>query len=380
MSILDRYIARQYLINVVVLLTILFSFVVVIDVSLNFERFTRVATELAQQGTPEGAEPEEPGFIRRTMLTVLVIVNLWWPRLLQLFNFLLGMVLVAAMGFTCSQLNRNREFLAMLAAGLGLARVIRPIMVVAALLSGVQLLNQELVIPRVAPLLTRDHGDAGKVELGTSAVKLIEDGEHRVFHAISFDADTEMMTGLTVFERDADGRPTRVISAERAAWREGGWDLTNGVAEPRGRRTGGRPEAEPVTRIETSLGPTELKMDRFQSFRQAMSFSQLGQMLDQPGRDSKSADQLQRLRWGRFAIVLANLLTLLIAIPFYATREPTNMVVQSLKCAPIAIVSIMGGVLGASAGIPGVPAGLGVFIPVMILTVIALARSTNIPT
>lgn len=380
MSILDRYIARQYLINVVVLLTILFSFVVVIDVSLNFERFTKVATALAQEGTPEGVEPEEPGFIRRTMLTILVIVNLWWPRLLQLFNFLLGMVLVAAMGFTCAQMNRNREFLAMLAAGLGLARVIRPIMVIAALLSGVQLLNQELIIPRIAPLLTRDHGEAGKVELGTSAVKLIEDGENRVFHAKSFDADAEVMTGMTVFERDEEGRPLRAISAEQATWRDGGWDLTNGVAEPRGRRSGARFESEPLDRIETALGPTELKMDRFQSFRQAMSFSQLGQMLDQPGRDPKSSHQLERLRWGRFAIVLANLLTLLIAIPFYATREPTNMVAQSLKCAPIAIISIMGGVLGASAGIPGVPAGLGVFIPVMILTVIALARSTNIPT
>ncbi len=376
MSILDRYIARQYLINVVVLLTILFSFVVVIDVSLNFERFSRVATELAQQGDPDA----EPGFFRRTMLTVLVIVNLWWPRLLQLFNFLLGMVLVAAMGFTCSQLNRHREFLAMLAAGLGLARVIRPIMVIAVMLSCVQLLNQELVIPRIAPLLTRDHGDAGKVELGTSQVKLIEDGEHRVYYAKSFDADAEVMTGLTVFERDEDGRPMRVISAESAVWRDGGWDLINGVAEPRGIRTGARATRETVDRIETALGPTELKMDRFQSFRQAMSFGQLGQMLDQPGRDPASARQLQRLRWGRFAIVLANLLTLLIAIPFYATREPTNMVVQSLKCAPIAIVAIMGGVLGASAGIPGVPAGLGVFVPVMILTVIALARSTSIPT
>ncbi|GJM19804.1 MAG: hypothetical protein DHS20C14_20170 [Phycisphaeraceae bacterium] len=375
MTILDRYIARQYLINVVVLLTILFSFVVVIDVSLNFERFTRVAVQIGE--TESG---EEPGFIRRTLLTVLVIVNLWWPRLLQLFNFLLGMVLVAAMGFTCSQLNRHREFLAMLAAGLGLGRVLRPIMIVAVALSFVQLLNQELVIPRVAPLLTRDHGDAGKVELGASEVPLTADGAGRVFRAASFDADDEVMTDVFILERDETGRPLRAISAERAVWRDGGWDLTGGIAEPRGRRDGSRATTQPLDRIETALGPTELKMNRFQSYRQAMSFFQIGSLLDQPGRDPQSRERLQRLRWGRFAIMIANLLTLMIAVPFYATREPTNMVVQSLKCAPIAILAIMGGVLGASAGVPGVPAGLGVFIPVMILTVVALARSSNIPT
>ncbi|MEZ6318858.1 MAG: hypothetical protein R3B49_08915 [Phycisphaerales bacterium] len=76
---------------------------------------------------------------------------------------------------------------------------------------------------------------------------------------------------------------------------------------------------------------------------------------------------------------MSNLLTLIIALPFYTTREPQNMVVQSLKCAPISILALMGGVLGASAIIPGLPAAIAVFIPVMILVTVALARSTSIP-
>lgn len=374
MGILDRYIARQFLINVVVLFAILFCFVVVIDVSLNFERFSRVASELATRG-----EGEAPGWVRRSFVTVLVIVNLWWPRLLQLFNFLLGMVMVAAMGFTCSQMNRHREFLAMLAAGLSLKRIARPVLVIALGLTALQALNQELVIPQIAPLLTRDHGDAGKVTLGSSEAPLAADGQGRVFRAREFDADREVLTGLYVLQRDERGTAVRAISADEAVWRDGGWDLTGGWSAPRGPRDGTQAPPGPIDRLETSLGPTELKMSRFQSYRQALSFAQAGALIRQPGRDAGSRERLERIRWGRLSIMMSNLLTLIIALPFYATREPGNMVVQSLKCAPISILALMGGVLGASAAIPGLPAAIGVFIPVMILVTVALARSSSIP-
>lgn len=374
MTLLDRYIGRQFLINVGVLLTILFSFVVVIDVSLNLSRFTKIAAELA---APAGGE--EPGFLRRTFVTVLVIVNLWWPRLLQLFNFLLGLVMVAAMGFTCAQLNRNREFLAMLAAGLSLRRVARPILIVGAGLTLLQALNQELVIPRIAPLLTRDHGDAGRVTLGASSVPLTPDGPGRLLRADAFDADREVITGLYALEMNERWEPVRAITADRAVWLDGAWVLTNGMAFPRGPAPT-RSEPQPIDRLESTLGPTELKMNRFQSYRQALSFAQAGALLEREGRDPASRERLERIRWGRVSIMLSNLLTLLIALPFYATREPTNMVVQSLKCAPITILALMGGVLGASATIPGLPAAVGVFIPVMILVTVALARSTSVPT
>src|SRR4030095_16197065 len=108
--------------------------------------------------------------LRQVVIMRLLGADIWWPRLLSLFNFLLGMVLVAAMGFTCSQLVRNRELVAVLTAGKSLYRVAMPIVAVALGMTAVQGLNQELVIPRVAPLLLRDQGDAGKRNLGQSRV------------------------------------------------------------------------------------------------------------------------------------------------------------------------------------------------------------------
>ncbi|MCB1282212.1 MAG: LptF/LptG family permease, partial [Salinibacterium sp.] len=165
MTLLDRYIARQYLFNTLLLLVILGGFVVTIDVSLNINRFGRQAAELASQQHAGG----DPSDLRVATLTVFLIADLWWPRLLQLFNFMLGLVLVGAMGFTCAQLVRHRELVAVLAGGQSLIRLSRPIFIVAIGLTLVQVVNQEVMLPRIAPLLTRDPGEAGRHRLGASA-------------------------------------------------------------------------------------------------------------------------------------------------------------------------------------------------------------------
>ena len=112
MPLLDRSIAREYLINALTLLVVLLSFIVAIDVSLNIGRFAKAAEEVASQGG------EPAGLIRRGLVTVWLIGDFWWPKLLQLYNYLLGIVLVGAMGFTCVQLVRHRETVAVLASGL----------------------------------------------------------------------------------------------------------------------------------------------------------------------------------------------------------------------------------------------------------------------
>ncbi len=374
MTLLDRYIAKQYLINVFALTVILFSFVVVIDASLNIDEFLQRAGDLAVQ-----RGEETPGAVRRWIVTFLLIVDFWWPKLLQLYSFLIGMILVGAMGFTFSQLSRNREFIAMMAAGVGLHRVMKPIIVVAGFFMVLQIVNTEFLIPRVAPLLVRDHDDIGSRSLGSSVVPLTLDGSGRLFRAANFDADSNTLEGVYILERDENGKATRAITAAQATYHDGGWDLEDGFARARGAAT---PQPElPIDRIETSLDPNTLRMNRYESYAQSLSFMQVSQMLDRPTlTDPAKRNRYARIKWGRFAVMLSALLALVISMPYFITREPRNMVMQSIKCAPIAIVALIGGVLGASATIPGLPAAIGVFIPVMILSIVAVAQTSAIKT
>jgi lipopolysaccharide export system permease protein len=367
---LDRYIARLYLINVLALVLILSSFVVTIDVSVNFNRMVGRADQLLR----EQAGNLDPSLIRRGITTVLLIADLWWPRILQLFNYTIGLVMVGAMGFTFSQLVRGRELVAMLASGISLSRAARPVLLCAMLLSGVQLLNQETVIPRIAGLLTRDHGDAGKKELGLSDLPLMSDSAGRLFYARIFDADRAVIEDLLVIERENGGLATRRITARQAVWRDAGWDLSDGVELTTGAGTATTSTQRPVDRLESDLDPTTIKMRRFAGYSQSLSFRQLSRLIEQlPEDDSGSRDRLERFRWGRFAVIAGNILALAMTIPFFLRREPTNMLIQSLKCAPVAVIALMGGVLGATADVPGIPPQLGVLLPVLILTPLAIA-------
>lgn len=377
MSTLDRYIARQYLFNVVALLVLLFSFVVVVDVTLNIDRMFRVARAFA--GDKDLSGPESFG------LVVKLAADLWWPRLLQLFVFLLGMVLMAAMGFTVSQIVRHRELVAMLASGISLRRAARPILVVAGLMTLLQIADQELVIPRIAPLLTRDHGDAGKHELRGFSLPLTADTSNRLFYAKSFEPAQGVLRNLYIWERDTTGRALVLITAPEATWNGAAWELPRATsvplnllsaapAEPDGAATAPGSPNQPTQAltIATDLDPTALTLRHYANFSHSLSWRQMSRLLDTEQLDPALRDKLQRVRWGRISTIVSNFLAMLIVMPFFLTREPKNMVIQSLKCAPVGIIALLGAVLGASAPVPGLPAAVAAFLPVVVLAPIAV--------
>ncbi len=378
MTLLDRYIIRQYLSNVITLFAILFAFAVAIDVSLNFGDFWKLATE-----SLKAAGNDNPKLVEEARTALYLVFDFWWPNLLRLFNFMLGLVTVGAMGFTLTQLVRNRELVSMLAGGISMKRIGRPILIVGVLLGTVQLVNREFVLPRIAPLLARDRESTGKETLGSSAVPLTSDGQGRLFYARSFDADKAVLEGVLIYERDANGSLLRRIIADRGVWDAATqqWKLESGRVD---RSLFRGANEEKIAAVATSLDPTQLKLRRFAGYAQSLSFWQLTQMttqpdlLDEPTR--KRIAELDRVRFGRFATVLCNLLTLVIAMSFYLQREPANMLRQSLKCAPVAIVSLFGGILVNNVSIPGVPAALGVFLPCLILLPIAIAAVRSIRT
>jgi lipopolysaccharide export system permease protein len=367
MNTLDRYIARQYLFNVLALLVVLFSFVVAVDVSLNIDKYLEAVVKI---------DPNAGG-LRKGALVALGVLDIWWPKLLQLFNYLVGLVLVAAMGFTFTQLVRNRELVAVLAGGVSLHRIARPVLIVATCVMGLRWINSELVLsnPRIAPLLTRDAGDIGKRSWSEFPVRLVPDAAGRVFLAEKFDPGAGVMENVTIWERDKDGHAEQAISADKAVWDKDAWKLSGAKVLPLtlskgGASTGGPLPAAP-DRIRTDLGPETLKLKRFEAFSQTLSWGQISELLRTARPDMR--EKLQRVRWSRVSQTISGLLVLVITMPFFLMREPKNMLVQSLKCAPVGIISLMGGILLSAVAWPGLPPGFGVFIPVLILIPIAIA-------
>ncbi|MGD9691011.1 MAG: LptF/LptG family permease [Phycisphaerales bacterium] len=388
--IIDRYIARHYFTNIVLLLVLLFSFVIAVDVSINLSRFYKAAGETTRVAAGE------PSALKQTILTALLIVWLWAPRLLLLFNYLLGLVLIGAMGFTVVQLVRHREVVAMLAGGVSLWRAARPIFIVAILMVGLQVLNQELVIPRIAHLLTRDPGSRSDQLADSFPVRVTRDGTGRLIAAARFRPGDAVLEDVHIWERNAQGRVVRRISApsatfegedagpggspDRETGRAGSWRLKDPRVTVFAFRAPARGDSDldlPPDRIHSDLTPTTLLIGQFASFSQSLSWRQIIDVISTPGVRPEVVERLTRTGLARVSGSICTLLSLVICLPFFLTREPRNMVVQSLKCAPVAIITTIGAVLGAAAPIPGLPAAAAVFIPVVVLAPLAIAAATS---
>lgn len=370
MKLLDRYVARLYLTNVLTLLVILAGFIVTVDVFVNLSRFTRSAAEAF--GSPEG-EPAQG--LRLVVGTILGVSNIWGPRLLQLFNYLNGVVLVAAMGFTCAQLVRHRELVAMLAGGRSLHRLARPFAIVALGFAGLQALNQELIIPAMAHLLTRDAGDVGRRDVSAFAVRLVPDEQGRLFYADSYDNASRTMSSISIFERDDTGRVTGVVTADRGTWDGSGWTLTNAVSRP---TAGGAPT--PIDRIDTTLDPLGLKVRYLQGFGRNLSWSQISDVLEHTDADDQTSRSLNRARWGRLAAICSNFVTLLAALPFFLLRSPQPMLGAALRAAPVAVGGLVAAAAAPEIALPGLPAALGAFVPCLLLLPVAVALFSGLKT
>ncbi len=391
MTIIDRHIIARFFTNFAILFVLLFIFAVASVLILNLDKFVDAARDLA------GANASALGIAGRL---VGVIVDFEGPRIFQFFAYLNGLAAVGAMGFTLAQMIRHRELVAVMASGVSLYRVAMPFIIAVFILSVLQLLNQELVLPRVAPLLLRDHGRIGEAGLETFAIAFTPDGSGNLLQSPKFDPESQTLTWPTFLERDAAGRTVRRISAKQATWSadDGTWALTDGVAvrlrqglaepettnEINGETGEGSAAASPATapatpeiiltqpiaEFRTDLTPQVLLVRQHAQFASMLSLGQIRDMLQTPRVPDR--DTLLRYRYSRFSSVLVNLLVLWLTLPCFLLREPANLLRQSILAASLAIPATIGSAIGMMVSLPGISPAASVFLPVVVLMFMCL--------
>jgi lipopolysaccharide export LptBFGC system permease protein LptF len=246
----------------------------------------------------------------------------------------------------------------------------------------------------VAPLLLRDHGHIGKKSVDDFPVNFTPDGQGNLLLAPSFDPRTGALRGPTFLERDARGRTTRRITAEAATWspRHVNGALVEGWAFSGGREVRLQ-ENEPSAggaalargRIDfypTDLSPRLLIVRRYGEFATMLSLRQIQEMLETPGVAEQPSllRLLLRHRYARFATVLVNVLVMWLALPAFLIRQPANLMWRSLLCAGITLPAMLGAAVFMMADLPGIPAAVGVFLPVAVLLPIVLGQWTYVRT
>ncbi|MCA9291139.1 MAG: LptF/LptG family permease [Phycisphaerales bacterium] len=375
MLLIDRYIAWRFIVNFAILFTLLFVFAISIDLILQLDRFMDVAREQA------GADA---GFLALSREWLGIVLNFHGPRIFQFYAYLHGLVAIGAMGFTLAQMHRDREFVAMLAAGISLPRLAIPVVAVVFGLNLLQMINSELIMPRVAPLLMRKHGEIGKKTIDAFEVQLVPDGADALFQAPSFDLTTRTLVGPTILDRDDVGRTVGRVSATSGTWdpAAGAWILHDAViTRPGVDDEGGfatiREERETYA-YPTDLSPDVLTMKQYRQYASMLSLAQIEHMMKTP--DIVDAPALARFKYARIASVLVNLVVLVVALPFFMLRAPANMLRQSLLAAATTLPMMLVSVVVITVPLADIPPAVSVFIPVVILFPLAAWRITSMPT
>ncbi len=138
MMILDRQRYWGFLKAYLICFTALVGLYVVIHAFSNIDEFMQV----------------ESGFELLAKMGRYYLVNMS-----QFYDRLCGVITMMAAIFTVTWVQRDNELLAMLAAGMGTKRVIRPVLISAVLVNGLAVVNQEWIMPQIAEELQRDPAD-----------------------------------------------------------------------------------------------------------------------------------------------------------------------------------------------------------------------------
>lgn len=139
MTILDRMLFVAFLKAYAICLVSTLSLYVIVDLFTNIDDFFTKDT---------GA-----------LKIVAHIGSYYGYRSIQYYDRLCEALSLLAAMFTVAWTQRNNEIIPMLSAGVSTQRILRPIFLGSGLMLGIGVLNQEFVIPAIAPALTTDRDD-----------------------------------------------------------------------------------------------------------------------------------------------------------------------------------------------------------------------------
>ena len=308
MKILDKYVAKNFLIGYAIAFCVLIGLRIIIDLFVNLDEFTEHADLSALT----------------VMKNILVFYGL---NITLYFKEFAGMITVVAASFSFGKMVRSNELVAVMASGVSLKRVIAPIVLLALLLTGVLVIDQEFIIPPIADKLVRSHDDIPGQEAYN--VWFISDGKGSLISSQRFDVETSTLYNPTIITRrkipnsyiwEVTGR----IDAEKAVYNSGtgGWDLFNGRFIEKGSTKGVQPKASYIS----DITPKDILVRRESEHETLLSWRQLAALATQAEQGKiKDSHQLYSQKHFRVTEPIINLVMLMVCLPILVCRDPKSM-------------------------------------------------------
>ncbi len=293
MKILDRYLLRSFIVPLAASLVAFLAISIIVDL------FERLDTFIDNH------------------VSFSVILEYYLAKLQFLAALILPISSLIATLFSLGGMARRNELVAMTASGIGLSRILRPVLLAGL---GVSLLASTLtieIVPRANEVSTDilDHEIRGRPRLsGDQRVDLNYLGAGgRYFLMRAFDGTKNSMSDVVV-QQFAEGTLVRRIDARRADWKDGTWLFHDGFL-----RTffeDGHVEAEPFK--ERAFPEIQERPHDFLRPIKEPNEMPLGELLEHTKRARLSGGDVTRLlveKHRRIAFPFANFVVVLLGAP-----------------------------------------------------------------
>jgi lipopolysaccharide export system permease protein len=306
----DRYIAKNFLVGYVIAFCVLIGLRIIIELFVNLDEFT----ERAELGT---------------MAVLRNIFTYYGLNSTLYFRDFAGIITVLAAVFSIGKMVRNNEFVALMASGVSLKRVLSPIILLALILTGFLVIDQEFVIPPLADKLVRDEDSLGSEE--SYSVEFMSDGSGSLIFSREFDEKTSTLLSPTILIRrqkpqsqgsGGDWELVSRITAEMAVCQNpktGTWDLIGGQILEKGSEEG----AQPIASWTSDITPKDIPVRRKAGYKDLMSWKQLRVLAGQGMK--KDLAQLYAQTHFHVTDVIMSIVMLLVSLPILVCRDPKTM-------------------------------------------------------
>ena len=307
MKILDRYIAKNFLIGYATAFCVLIGLRIIVDLFGNLDEFVE-HTSLGYWTV-----------IRHIMTFYALNATVY-------FRDLAGIIMVVAAAFSLGKMVQDNELVAIMVSGVSGRRIISPILGLAIFLTGLWVADQELLIPAIRGKLARGHGDIPGEEY--FRVRFIKDGNGSLIVASRFFVKTSTLDTPTIITRRPTERPgvwevTGRITADKARFNEmtGAWDLVNGVVTSMNGNVPPKPLDKYVT---PNLAPKDIPVLCESEIKSLFSSRQLSILAAQK-TSIQDMIELYSQRHFRITEPIINLTMLMVSLPVLICRDPKTM-------------------------------------------------------
>jgi lipopolysaccharide export system permease protein len=306
MKILDKYVAKNFVIGYCIAFCVLIGLRIIIDLFVNLDEFA------------EHPELSGPAVVKNILSYYSLHSTLY-------FRDFAAMITVVAAAFSLGKMVRSNELVAVMASGVSLKRVIAPIILLAMLLTGLLIVDQEFLIPPLSDKLVRGQDALPGQE--SYNVCFIIDGSGSLICSQRFDVQTSTLYYPTIIRRrkKPDGLTWQIIdriSADKAIYDPNTrqWILINGRFTERDSKK----IARPIASFSSDITPKDIPVRRKSRYLTLLSSGQLAALAAQITK-IKDRAQLYSQKHFRITEPIINLAMLMVCLPILVCRDPKSM-------------------------------------------------------